>query len=84
MSKTIHRITTLKEFIDFAYSLKEMEEVKKNAFPIPNIITFSLDKRNHESLQKEILEQKKMPLTDQFSDEFELELYGITFKFLKK
>lgn len=84
MSKIIHSITTLKEFIDFAYSLKEMEEVKKRGFPIPTTITYTLDRRNHESLQKEILKEKNMPLTDQFSDEFELELYGITFKFLRK
>ncbi len=85
MSKIILRNNTkLKEFIEFAYSLKEMEEVKKNNFPIPTSITYTLDKHNHESIQKEILVQKNMPLTDQYSDEFELELYGITFKFLKK
>lgn len=80
----IYTITTLKEFIDFAYSLKEMDEVKKKGFPIPKEIIYTLDKRNHDALQKEILVQKNMPLTDQYADEFELELYGINFKFLKK
>lgn len=85
MSKTIIKNnTTLKEFIDFAYSLKEMDEVKKNNFPIPSSITYIIDRYNHESLEKEILKEKNIPLTDQFSDEFELELYGITFKFIKK
>jgi hypothetical protein len=75
-------ITTLKEFVDFAFSLKEMDEVKKG-FPIPASLTFTIEKKNHESLQKEILREKNMPLND-FVDEFELELYGILFKFLSK
>lgn len=80
----VYTVTTLKEFIDFAYSLREMDEVKKKGFPIPVTMTYVLDKLNHDSLQKEILKEKNMPLTDQINDEFELELYGITFKFLKK
>jgi len=78
----MNKITTLKEFVDFAFSLKEMDEVKKG-FPIPTTLTFTIEKKNHESLQKEILKEKNMPLTD-FVDEFELELYGILFKFLSK
>lgn len=80
----VYTVTTLKEFIDFAYSLREMDEVKKKGFPIPVTMTYVLDKLNHDSLQKEILKEKNIPLTDQINDEFELELYGITFKFLKK
>jgi hypothetical protein len=76
------KISSLKEFVDFAFSLKEMEEVKKG-FPIPTSLTFTIEKQNHESLQKEILREKNMPLND-FVDEFELELYGILFKFLSK
>ena len=78
----MNKITTLKEFVDFAFSLKEMEEVKKG-FPIPTSLTFTIEKKNHESLQKEILKEKNMPLMD-FVDEFELELYGILFKFVSK
>jgi len=83
MIKTIHRIVTLKEFIDFAYSLKEMEEVVKSGFPIPTTITYKVSKKNHESLQKEILKEKKMSI-EEFSDDFDVEFYGITFKFLIK
>jgi len=79
---SIYKIVSLKEYVDFAVSLKEMEEVKKG-FPIPSGITFTLDKRNHESLQKEILKQKNMPMMD-LADEFEVELYGIIFKFISK
>jgi hypothetical protein len=82
MNTTTFKITTLKEYVDFAFSLKEMDEVKKG-FPVPTSITFTLDGKNHESLQKEILREKNMPLTD-FVDEFELELYGILFKFVSK
>lgn len=79
---SVYKIVSLKEYVDFAFSLKEMEEVKKG-FPIPTTITFSLDKKNHESLQKEILREKNMPMMD-LVDEFELELYNILFKFVSK
>lgn len=78
----VYKIVSLKEYVDFAFSLKEMDETKKG-FPIPSLILFSLDKRNHESLQKEILREKNMPMMD-LVDEFEVELYGIIFKFISK
>ena len=78
----LFKTNALKEFVDFAISLKEMEEVKVGKFPLPFNITYKLDGINHKNLQKEILEQKKLP-TDVLYDEFELELYGITFKFIK-
>jgi len=83
MGKIVHKTTTLKEFVDFAFSLKEMDEVKNMAFPIPKSMTYVLSKTNHESIQKEILKEKNMPL-DNIDDEFELELYGINFKFILK
>ena len=79
---TVYKIVTLKEYVDFAFSLKEMEEVKKG-FPIPKSITFNLDKRNHEALQKEILREKNMPIVD-LVDEFEVILYDIVFRFITK
>jgi hypothetical protein len=82
MEKLVYKMVSLKEYVDFAISLKEMDEVKKG-FPVPNTITFSLDKKNHESLQKEVLREKNMPMID-LVDEFELELYGIIFKFVSK
>jgi hypothetical protein len=83
MSNTIiYKIVTLKEFVDFAFSLKEMEEVKKG-FPIPTNVIFTLDKKNHENLQKEIIKEKSLSKVE-LVDEFELELYGILFKFISK
>jgi hypothetical protein len=82
-NQVVYKITTLKEFVEFAFSLKEMEEVKNNNFPTPSNITYTLTKRNHESLQKEILKEKNIPVTT-FDEEFEVELYGITFKFIYK
>jgi hypothetical protein len=82
MGNVILKTTTLKEFVDFAFSLKEMEEVKKNGFPIPHSLTFKLDDRNHQALQKEILKQKEIP-SQELVDVFEMELYGITFIFVK-
>lgn len=77
---SVYKIVSLKEYVDFAISLKEMDEVKKG-FPIPSAITFTLDKKNHEALQIEILRQKNMPMMD-LVDEFEVELYDIIFKFI--
>jgi len=82
MKNIIFKTNALKEFVDFAVSLKEMEEVKSGAFPLPSMIIYKLDNINHRELQKQILTQKKLP-TDVLYDEFELELYGITFKFVK-
>jgi len=82
MSTSVYKIVSFKEYVDFAFSLKEMEEVKKG-FPIPKSITFKLDKKNHESLQKEILREKNMPMVD-LVDEFEVVLYEILFKFESK
>ena len=79
---SVYKIVSLKEYVDFAFSIKEMEEVKKG-FPVPKSITFNLDKRNHEALQKEILREKNMPITD-LVDEFEVILYEIVFKFTSK
>ena len=79
---SVYKIVSLKEYVDFAISLKEMEEVKKG-FPIPKAITFALDKKNHEVLQVEILRQKNMPMID-LADEFEVVLYDIIFKFILK
>ena len=76
------KITSLKEFVDFAFSVKEMKEVKNNNFPIPTSITYYLDKTTHEALQREVLREKQM--SGNFSDEFDVEIYGITFKFLIK
>ena len=77
-----YKIVSLKEYVDFAFSIKEMDEVKKG-FPIPKSITFTLDKRNHEALQTEILREKNMPMTD-LVDEFEVILYERVFKFTTK
>lgn len=79
------RNVALKEFVDFAFSLKEMQEVKEKGFPIPKMLTFYVSKNNHESLQVEILKQKNLPITNiDINEEFEVEFYGINFKFLYK
>ena len=82
MSTSVYKIVSFKEYVDFAFSLKEMEEVKKNGFPIPKSLTFVLDERNHKSLQTEILNKKEMS-TEELVDVFETEMYGIDFIFVK-
>jgi len=83
MAKKIIRTINLKEFVDFAYSIKEMNEVKEMGFPVPKAITFLLSKQNHNSIQKEILKEKNLSDSEiEFSDEFEVEIYGVIFKFI--
>lgn len=83
MNKIFVKNTNLKEFIDFALSLKEMKEVKEKGFPVPDTIIYTLDRRGLDFLQKEILKEKNMSSAN-MSDEFEVDLYGINFKFILK
>jgi len=76
-------MTKLKDFVDFAYSLVNMEEVKKGEFPNPKEITFQLDKINHALVQREIHELKNPKEEFQHSDIFELDIIGINFKFIE-
>ena len=48
----------LKNFIDFIYSLINMDEVKDGIFPLPSEITFTLDKNKHIAIHKKIKQEK--------------------------
>ena len=72
----------LKNFVDFAFSLNEMDEVKKGDFIIPKEITFKISKKDHQHIQKQIYMEKGMDTSDfKHSEVFEVELYGINFIF---
>jgi hypothetical protein len=76
---------SLKDFIDFAYSLVEMEEVKKGKFPLPKEITYPLYGESHVRLQLQIHHEKAdegVEFTNE--EEFYIDIMGITFKFIKE
>ena len=74
----------LKNFVDFAYTLVNMDEVQKNIFPVPKEITYILDESIHEDIEKEVLEQKGIDEKDFTNlNEFEVEIFDINFKFVK-
>jgi hypothetical protein len=76
---------SLKNFIDFAYSLVDMEEVKKGKFPLPKEITYPLNQEDHVRLQLHIHHEKggdDVEFTNE--EEFYISIMGINFKFIKE
>ncbi len=72
----------LKNFVDFAYSLTNMDEVKDGIFKLPKEIIFELDKTQHMRIEKEVLSQKGINEKDitHFND-FDVSIFDITFRF---
>jgi len=75
-------MTNLKEYIDFALTLKEMEEVKEGKFPLPSEITFKLNEFEHAALQTQAHDAKGLT-REEFTHktEFVVEILDIDFKF---
>jgi hypothetical protein len=74
----------LKNFVDFALSLVRMDEVEKNEFPLPNKITYILDDIDHKELQREVHREKGFNTDDIiYTNEFEVDIFTITFTFIK-
>jgi hypothetical protein len=73
----------LKNFVDFAYSLVNMDETKNGKFILPKEIVFELDENNHQKIHKEIKEEKKDYLTTELNEDFEVDIFGVNFKFTK-
>jgi len=71
----------LKNFIDFAYSMVNMDEVKSGKFILPKEIVFKLNKRDIGNLHKEIKNEKKEFNYDNLDQDFDVGIFGINFKF---
>jgi hypothetical protein len=72
----------LKNFVDFAYSLTNMEEVKDGTFKLPKEIVFELDKKQHMNIESEVLRQKGVDKIDiTHFKEFDVSIFGVNFKF---
>ncbi len=75
----------LKNFVDFAYSLTNMDEVKDGVFKLPKEIVFELDKNQHMKIEKEVLLQKGVDSRDvTHFKEFDVFIFGVNFKFKRK
>ena len=73
----------LKSFVDFAYSMINMEEVKDGKFKLPKEIVFELDDKLHKNIEKEVLEQKGIDEKDfTHFNEFDVEIFDVNFKFI--
>jgi hypothetical protein len=72
----------LKNFVDFAYSLTNMDEVSSGVFKLPKEIVFELDKNQHMKIEKEVLQQKGIVSQDvtHFND-FDVRIFDIIFRF---
>ncbi len=72
----------LKNFVDFAYSLTNMDEVTNGIFKLPKEIVFELDKAQHMRIEKEVLQQKGIIDKDiTYSNDFDIRIFDIAFRF---
>lgn len=71
----------LKNFVDFAYSLTNMDEVKDGVFQLPKEITFDLGKEKHIKIHKEIKKEKGFNDYLNLEQEFDVEIFDINFRF---
>lgn len=76
-------MTSLKDFIDFTYSLVNMEEVTEGEFPKPKQIVFDLNKDEHEKIQYAVHQQKSDGTEFKSEKEFFVEVFGVELKFIK-
>lgn len=74
----------LKSFVDFAYSLVNMEEVKDSLFVVPNEMVFNLSEDSHVKIHKEIMAEKNNTSNQNLTEEFDVDIFGITFRFKTK
>lgn len=71
----------LKNFVDFGYSLVNMDEVKSGSFPLPKEITFQLKKNDLSNIHRKIKDEKNDLNYDDLNSDFEIDIFGILFKF---
>ena len=76
-------MTNLQEYINFAHSLIDMDEVKSGVFPLPKEITFELGNLEHSALQTQVHDAKGLNKEEfEHQDEFTVSFIGIDFKFV--
>jgi hypothetical protein len=71
----------LKNFVDFAYSMINMDEVKDGVFPLPKKITFQLEENDHINVHKKIKKEKNDLDYGDLKTDFEVSVFDMVFKF---
>lgn len=74
----------LKDFIDFAYSMVNMDEVKNGKFILPKEIVFNMNKNLHQKLHKEIKNEKKEFDYNNVDQDFDVDIFNMNFKFINE
>jgi hypothetical protein len=70
----------LKNFVDFAFSLTEMQEIKDNIFVLPKEIVYNLKEVDHTNIHRQIKLEKGDNLNN-LREEFSVDIFNISFKF---
>jgi hypothetical protein len=71
----------LKNFVDFTYSLVNMDEVKKGSFVLPKEIIFELSEEEHIQIHRKIKEEKGDITNQSLKESFDIEILGVLLKF---
>lgn len=74
----------LKNFVDFTYSLVNMDEIRDGLFIKPKEISFELTRDIHQKIHVEVKRQKNDDNFEDINEPFEVEILGVNFKFLIK
>ncbi len=74
----------LKNFVDFAYSMANMDEVKDGVFKLPEEMVFKLDKKSHAVVHEKIKREKGDFDFNNLEQEFNVDIFGINFKFISE
>ena len=75
-------MTHLSDYINFAHSLIDMDEVKNGKFPQPREIVFHLTPIDHAALQTQVHDAKGLEKEDfEHQDEFTVSAVNIDFRF---
>jgi hypothetical protein len=78
-------MTRVEEYVNFAHSLVDMDEVKKGKFPLPKELVFRLNPVEHAALQTQIHDAKGLKKEDfEHQDKFTMSVLGIDFTFVEE
>jgi hypothetical protein len=78
-------MTRIEEYVNFAHSLIDMDEVKKGKFPLPKEIVFTLNSIEHAALQTQVHDAKGMSKNDfEHQEKFTMSVLGIDFTFIEE
>jgi len=77
-------MTRIEEYVNFAHSLIDMDEVKKGKFPLPSEIVFKLKPIEHAALQTQVHDAKGLKKDDfEHQEKFTMNVFNIDFTFIE-